>query len=246
MAEGSLIESTGLRSRIEQLPFGRWLSRALDVPNPFYHGNSPARQVLDELFREVFNRKPDAIVVNIGSRSEHQRRSIINLDIINTGNADVLADATHMPFADNSLDLIISIAVVEHTRDPHKIAAETHRVLKPGGRIFCAVPFFQMYHPDPIDMQRYTVTGVANLFSNMRLLERGVELGPASAVSLTLREFFAILFSFNSTLLYNIGQVVFGYLTLPLKYLDHFLTRNRFAFMIACSVYVVAEKPVED
>jgi hypothetical protein len=41
-------------------------------------------------------------------------------------------------------------------------------------------------------------------------VEAGVELGPASAVSLTQRGFLAILFSFKSQALYNLLQVVFG------------------------------------
>jgi SAM-dependent methyltransferase len=147
-----------------------------------------------------------------------------------------------MPFTDKSFDLIINIAVMEHTQFPHIIASECYRILKPGGKLYCAIPFFQMYHPDPIDIQRYTITGIANLFKEFRHIESGVELGPASAVSLTLREFFAILFSCNSNILYNLFQVFFGYLTYPIKFLDYFLARNKFAFMIACSFYFVGEK----
>jgi hypothetical protein len=99
-----------------------------------------------------------------------------------------------------------------------------------------------MYHPDPIDIQRYTITGIANLFKDLAPVESGIELGPSAAVSLTLREFFAILFSFNSNILYNLFQVSFGYLLYPIKFLDYFLARNKFAFMIACSVYFVGEK----
>jgi SAM-dependent methyltransferase len=169
---------------------------------------------------------------------------VINLDIDHNGNAHVLGDATYLPFKDGSIDLIINIAVMEHTTHPHLIAAECQRVLKPGGKIYCGIPFFQMFHPDPIDMQRYTVTGVANLFSGLTQVGGGVEVGPASATSLTLREFFAIILSFNSTLLYNLLQVVFGYIFLPIKYLDRFAARSRFAYMIACSVYFIGEKPL--
>jgi SAM-dependent methyltransferase len=234
--------SSGIRARINGVPLiGRAINRLLEVPSPFFHRNSPAEEALGRLTAQTFHANSQALMLNIGSRSTHKRRRV-NLDIIQNGNADVLGDATFMPFADNSFDLIVNIAVMEHTRLPHTIAAECHRILKPGGKIFCAIPFFQMYHPDPIDMQRYTVTGVANLFKDFTPLESGVELGPASAVSLTLREFLAILFSFNSNVLYNLFQVVFGYVTYPIKFLDYFLVRNRFAFMIACSVYFVGEK----
>jgi SAM-dependent methyltransferase len=234
--------SSGIRARIARVPlFGRAINRVLEVPSPFFHGNSPADDALHDLIERTFHADSQALILNIGSRSKQKQRTV-NLDIMQNGNADVLGDATFMPFADNSFDLIVNIAVMEHTRLPHVIAAECHRVLKPGGKVFCAIPFFQMYHPDPIDMQRYTVTGIANLFNDFTPLDSGVELGPASAVSLTLREFLAILFSFNSNVLYNLLQVFFGYLMYPIKFLDYFLVRNKFAFMIACSVYFVGEK----
>lgn len=238
--------SSGIRARIAQFPIcGKAINSLLDLPSPFFHKNSPAENVVMQLIEKTYQHHSTPLIVNIGSRSQH-KENIINLDIVQNGDADVIADATYMPFATNSLDLIINIAVMEHTKFPHIIASECHRVLKPGGKLYCAIPFFQMYHPDPIDMQRYTVTGIANLFKDLALIESGVELGPASAVSLTLREFFAMICSFNSNILYNIFQLFFGYLFYPIKFLDYFLARNKFAFMIACSVYFVGEKCVSD
>ena len=235
--------SSGIRARIARVPLlGRAINRVLQVPSPFFNRNSPAQDALQHLIERTLRADSQALILNIGSRSKQKQRTV-NLDIMQNGNADVIGDATFMPFADNSFDLIVNIAVMEHTRLPHLIAAECHRVLKPGGKIFCAIPFFQMYHPDPIDMQRYTVMGIANLFKDFSPLEGGVEVGPASAMSLTLREFLAILFSFNVNVLYNLFQVFFGYVTYPIKFLDYFLVRNKFAFMIACSVYFIGEKP---
>jgi SAM-dependent methyltransferase len=232
----------GIRSRIARVPLvGRVLNQLLEVPNPFFHGNSPARAVVERLLDEAFADGREPRILNIGSQSK-QRLGIINLDIVQNGWADVLADATFMPLADNSIDLIINVAVMEHVAAPHTIAAECRRVLKPGGKIYCAIPFFQMYHPDPLDVQRYTITGIRTLFNELEALETGVELGPASAMSLTLREFLAILFSFNSQALYNLLQVVFGYVTYPIKFLDYFLAQNKYAFMIASSVYFVGQK----
>jgi hypothetical protein len=36
--------------------------------------------------------------------------------------------------------------------------------------------------------------------------------------------------------------VFFGYVTYPIKFLDYFLARNKYAFMIACSVFFVGQK----
>jgi len=230
--------SSGIRARIARIPVcGRLLNRVLEVPSPYCHTATPFGDILAELEGRV----SAPVILNIGSRAKRAGR-VVNLDILQNGHADVIGDATYMPFQDDSFDLIVNIAVMEHTRAPHAIAAECHRVLKPGGRLYCAVPFFQMYHPDPIDVQRYTITGLPILFKELAPLASGVELGPASSLALTLREFLAILFCLNSRILYNLFQVIFGYATYPIKFLDHFLARNRFAFMIASANYFVGEK----
>lgn len=56
----------------------------------------------------------------------------------------IQGDAQNLPFENNSFDIAIATALIEHVDDPIKMLAETHRVLKPGG-IFIAttpVPFF--------------------------------------------------------------------------------------------------------
>lgn len=45
------------------------------------------------------------------------------------------ADATQLPFADDSFDAVISTQVLEYVPDVTAAIAEIHRVLRPGGRI---------------------------------------------------------------------------------------------------------------
>lgn len=52
----------------------------------------------------------------------------------------VRGDARRLPFADESLDLVISTDVWEHIDDDEAVARETHRVLRRGGRALIAVP----------------------------------------------------------------------------------------------------------
>lgn len=46
-----------------------------------------------------------------------------------------VADLRHLPYADNSMDVIYCISVLEHTREYPLIVQEFVRVLRPGGRL---------------------------------------------------------------------------------------------------------------
>jgi SAM-dependent methyltransferase len=56
------------------------------------------------------------------------------------GEAQV-ADAEHLPFADNTFDVVYSFGVLHHTPNTQKAIDEVHRVLKPGGRVI-----IMLYH----------------------------------------------------------------------------------------------------
>ena len=44
------------------------------------------------------------------------------------------------PFEDNSFDIVFSKSVIEHIGKPNNFMRETHRVLKPGGRVVTMTP----------------------------------------------------------------------------------------------------------
>lgn len=52
----------------------------------------------------------------------------------------VRGDDRRLPFRDGSVDLVISMDMWEHVDDDAAVAAETARVLRPGGRVLVAVP----------------------------------------------------------------------------------------------------------
>jgi SAM-dependent methyltransferase len=52
----------------------------------------------------------------------------------------VQGDGTRLPIGDRSVDLVMSTDVWEHIEDHEAAAAESFRVLRPGGRLLVAVP----------------------------------------------------------------------------------------------------------
>ena len=56
------------------------------------------------------------------------------------GLAVVRGDATALPVADGSLDLVVAFDVLEHLEDDASAVAEVRRALRPGGRFLVAVP----------------------------------------------------------------------------------------------------------
>ena len=52
----------------------------------------------------------------------------------------IVGNAENTQFKDNSFDIIVCNAVIEHVFNPEKLASEISRVLKPGGILFIDTP----------------------------------------------------------------------------------------------------------
>ena len=83
----------------------------------------------------------------------------------NYGRLDTIADLTHLPFRDDSLDACLNIVTLEHVREPAQVLREIARVLKPGGALLLAVPHEWEVHQAPHDYFRFTRHGVEYLLS---------------------------------------------------------------------------------
>jgi SAM-dependent methyltransferase len=79
---------------------------------------------------------------------------------------DVLAVNQRLPFQDAVFDAVLSLNVLEHVTDPFACAAELARVLKPGGLLYCCIPFLQPEHGYPHHYFNATRSGLAQLFTD--------------------------------------------------------------------------------
>jgi 2-polyprenyl-3-methyl-5-hydroxy-6-metoxy-1,4-benzoquinol methylase len=50
-----------------------------------------------------------------------------------------------LPFLDETFDVVFSFEVLEHVRDPFRVLAESWRVLKPGGVLYCSAPNYRTF-----------------------------------------------------------------------------------------------------
>jgi len=186
------------------------------------------------------------LILNVGSGSTAYE-GVINLDMAPFAHVDLVGDAMALPILDGVLDGVITQGVLEHVRRPWQAVAEIGRVLKPGGVSYHELPFMQGDHTaaDCPDFWRFTLSGAEALFEGFQIVERGVVVGPSSALAWLLREYLALLSSFNNPYLYKAAVRLMALATLPLKYLDYLLAGNRFAAVIAGGFYLVARKPEE-
>lgn len=76
--------------------------------------------------------------------------------------ADIVADLNvPLPIRDSVADVVVSLEVLEHLREPQRMLQEAHRILKTGGKLILSAPFQWWVHEAPWDYYRYTRYGLA-------------------------------------------------------------------------------------
>jgi SAM-dependent methyltransferase len=80
---------------------------------------------------------------------------------------DVDFEVGKFPVESNSVDIAISLAVIEHLKEPENFMSEVFRCLKPGGLVYLSTPNFQLdfknFYNDPTHVRPYTPVSLAEL-----------------------------------------------------------------------------------
>lgn len=214
---------------------------------------SPTRSVIKENDYHFFKEKLKncKYILNVGSSSNtilgsqffkilSENANIINLDIQASEKVDIVADAMNMPIENDSYDLVICQATLEHISSPVKALREIHRVLKNNGYFYCTIPFLQGFHADPYDFQRFTLNGGEILLKNFNIIKKGVSSGPFSSISWILRDLLS--FGPKRSFLYNLTRGISSILIFPISLIDYFYPRNNSYNRNASEYFYLAQK----
>ena len=107
------------------------------------------------------------------SRRHFTRGSYVALDMGHGDAAwdysglDVRGDLEEIPLRTRSVDRILCMVVLEHTRRPKRVLAEFARIMKPGARLHLVVPFLWEEHQEPHDYHRFTQHGIRLAFESL-------------------------------------------------------------------------------
>ena len=209
-----------------------------------YATQNSSRRVQRALVPLLQGLKQNEWGVNIGAGDTRLHPQVINIDIYLTPSIDIVTKNQDLPFADDTLSLVVSQEVLEHLPYPEQTVSEALRVLRPGGLFYCQVPFIIGYHPGPEDYWRFTKEGLRRLFSGggWEIRELDIALGHGSGFYRIAVEYVAVTVSAISERLYLPTKALAALLLLPLKLPDLLSSRLPQRHRIPGGYYCIAEK----
>jgi ubiquinone/menaquinone biosynthesis C-methylase UbiE len=135
------------------------------------------KEFIEDINKDIFD---GATVFDAGAGDGHWRERLpknikyISMDMgvgdasVDYSHLDIAGDLRRIPLADNSVDVIICIQVLEHLPEPWTVIQELHRILKPGGKVFASCPQGEPQHQVPYDFFRYTIYGLRSIFEQYK------------------------------------------------------------------------------
>ena len=123
-------------------------------------------------------------VLNCGSRNTSLiDNRITHLDIFRYEVIDIIADASFLPFKENSFDAIFCQAMLEHVKNPFQLVQEFTKVFKEDGYVSVSVPFLFRFHDFSDHYFNTSTSGIQSLFSEFQPIKTEVLLGPWYALT---------------------------------------------------------------
>lgn len=183
---------------------------------------------------------PRVLVIGSGVSRFSENARFTYTDVAFSPGVNIISDAHDLPFVDQSYDMVIAVAVLEHVVDPNRVVAEIHRVLVPNGWVFAVTPFLQPVHMGAYDFTRFSLLGHRRLFRWFMEVSSGMAQGPAAVAASALR---SLLLSFSETKNWRrIINLCGAIISVPIKFLDHFVKNSNTALDGAGGFYFFGRK----
>lgn len=232
---GSLDKATGIK---------RLYRRAVQALGE----SSPQKEfaVIDAL-NMIASELPNAEILVIGSGDASVDIEATYTDVAFGANVQCIADAHDLPFVDQSFDVCIAVAVLEHVVDPHRCVQEIMRVLRPGGYVYAETPFMQPVHMGAYDFTRFTHLGHRRLFRYFEEIRSGIAVGPGSSSAQTLR--YAIASITDRPGVKKWLKLFALLVTYPMRWLDYLSRSKLTAYDSASGFYFfgrLTDQPLSD
>ena len=186
------------------------------------------------------------VVIDVGSGNKRIDKNIICLDMFDYDNVDVVCDVVKLPFKKNSVDAFVSRSMLEHVPNPSKLVEQFYDCTKDNGYGLHLIPFLYPFHASPYDFQRFTHKGVAVLFDKWTIVEQKNKTGPFSLFLLLIIELFSIIFSFGSTKLKALINLLLSALLFPIKYFDAPFINKKSLLTLAPTILTIVKKSNRD
>jgi SAM-dependent methyltransferase len=173
------LETSGFSPKLLRT-FGRWL--------PPLDRNLGARKAFEAFFNSSAQ-GGHCLVIGAGDNpgtnaqlAKHFSKVTVT-DIVKGPGTSVVCDAHALPFADDTFDAVVIIAVLEHVLSPERVVGRITDVLKEGGVIYADTAFMQQVHMGQFDFTRFTDLGHRWLFRCYDEILRSNAAGPGAALA---------------------------------------------------------------
>lgn len=141
---------------------------------------------------QLIEDESDGLVVDLGAgQPGRDFPNVVQVELRKYRGTDVVFAEGRLPFADASVDGVISLSVLEHVRDPFRYVAEVRRVLRPGARCVAHAAFLQPEHGAPCHYFNMTRHAFEELFDAFEVesLRSGPHQHPWLALHWFLRSY---------------------------------------------------------
>lgn len=164
---------------------------------------------------------------------------VVESDVYIGPRTQIIIDCHHIPFENETFDLVIFQSVLYCLADPYKCVQEATRVLNSDGLIFASTPFMQQ-NMGIYDFTRFTHLGHRRLFRAFSEIESGVFAGTGVALGWSIRCFVASLFT--NKYLRLTSELLISALFFWLKYIDYLIYNHKATYNGASGFYFIGRK----